>query len=209
MEKCKQTRRQKVPGLSSSSSSSSASTSRPKDQSKSSGESEAPTDPMTTRRAKHGRGKPMQTNPEMQASGSRGLAHTANEINKEDPTQGIPDWLQPFTENLEDLQTHVPAHPSEREISDSEGDASKVETQKRKHNIYTHFPEDQSCDIILRTKITRVPCRRRNDGSMPRAEKFGDLITADHKVTNEGSESLNNHRYAVVVQDLATQWIQS
>ena len=41
-----------VPGLSSSSSSSSASTSRPMDQSKSSGQSEASTAPMTTRRAK-------------------------------------------------------------------------------------------------------------------------------------------------------------
>ena len=38
---------------------------------------------------------------------------------------------------------------------------------------------------------------------------FGDLITADHKVLSEGCESRNNHRYAVVVQDLATQWIQS
>ena len=36
----------------------------------------------------------------------------------------------------------------------------------------------------------------------------GDLIAADHKVLNEGSESRNNHWYAVVVQDLATQWIQ-
>ena len=44
---------------------------------------------------------------------------------------------------------------------------------------------------------------------VPRAEKFGDLITADHKVLNEGGESRNNPRYAVVVQDLATQWIQS
>ena len=43
----------------------------------------------------------------------------------------------------------------------------------------------------------------------PRTEKFGDLITADHKVLNEGCESRNNHRYSVVVQDLATQWIQS
>ena len=37
----------------------------------------------------------------------------------------------------------------------------------------------------------------------------GDLITADHKILSEGSESRNNHRYAVVVQDLATQWLQS
>ena len=38
---------------------------------------------------------------------------------------------------------------------------------------------------------------------------FGDLITADQKVLSENCESRNNHRYAVVVQDLATQWIQS
>ena len=80
-----------VSGLSSSSSNSSASTSRPKDQSKSSGESEASTDPMTTRRAKHACGTPMQTNPDRQASESRGLAHTENEMDEEDPTQGIPD----------------------------------------------------------------------------------------------------------------------
>ena len=34
-------------------------------------------------------------------------------------------------------------------------------------------------------------------------------ITADHKVFNKGCESRDNHRYAVVVEDLATQWIQS
>ena len=38
---------------------------------------------------------------------------------------------------------------------------------------------------------------------------FGDLITADHKVLSDNCKSRNNHRYAVVVQDLATQWIQS
>ena len=41
------------------------------------------------------------------------------------------------------------------------------------------------------------------------AENVGDLKKADHKVPFEGCESGNNHRYAVVVQDLATQWIQS
>ena len=38
---------------------------------------------------------------------------------------------------------------------------------------------------------------------------FGDLITTDHKVLSGKCESRNNHRYAVVVQDLATQWIQA
>ena len=35
------------------------------------------------------------------------------------------------------------------------------------------------------------------------------LVKADHKVLNEKCESRDNHRYAVVVQDLATQWIHS
>ena len=38
---------------------------------------------------------------------------------------------------------------------------------------------------------------------------FCYLITADHKVLSEGCESRHNHRYAVVVQDVAIQWIQS
>ena len=62
------------------------------------------------------------------------------------------------------------------------------------------LPEDQN---------HKAPCRRRIGRVVPRAENFGDLITADHKVLSEGCESRNNHRYAVVVQDLATQWIQS
>ena len=41
------------------------------------------------------------------------------------------------------------------------------------------------------------------------SRKNGDLIMADHKVFSEGCESRNNHRFSVVVQDLATQWIQS
>ena len=78
-----------------------------------------------------------------------------------------------------------------------------------KHNVETHFPKDRNCEICQRTKITRAPCRRRIGGAVPRAEHFGDLITADHKVLSERCQSRNNLRYAVVVQDLATQWIQS
>ena len=78
-----------------------------------------------------------------------------------------------------------------------------------KHSVYTHFPKDRNCEICQRTKITRATCRRRNGETVHRAENFGDLITADHKVLSENCESRNNHRYAVVLQDLATQWIQS
>ena len=60
-------------------------------------------------------------------------------------------------------------------------------------------------EVCLRTKRTRTPCRRRTGEAPPWAEKFGDFVTADHKVVNEKGESQNNHRYAVVVQDLAKQ----
>ena len=71
-----------------------------------------------------------------------------------------------------------------------------------KHSVYTHFPKTRNCEICQRTKITRAPCRRRISGAVPRAEIFGDLITADHKVLSEGCESRNNHRYAIVCAGL-------
>ena len=40
-------------------------------------------------------------------------------------------------------------------------------------------------------------------------ETFGDFITADPKVLWEECESRNNHRYAVIVQDLSTQRLQA
>ena len=95
----------------------------------------------------------MQTNPDKQVSGIRGLAHTENDMDEEDPTKGIPYWLQPFTENLEDLETHVSAHPSEREISDSEGDASKVVIRKRKHSIYYSLLQRPKLRHMLENQI--------------------------------------------------------
>ena len=78
-----------------------------------------------------------------------------------------------------------------------------------KHSVYTHFSKDRNYEICKRTKITKAPCRRRNGEAVARAANFGDLITADHKVLSDNCETRNNRRYAVVVQDLATQWIQA
>ena len=131
-------------------------------------------DPEATRGDKHSCVKPMLTDRDNQATGNR---EPANEMNRE----GISVWLQPFTVNLEDLEAHVLAHSSERANSDSEGDATKVEAQKRKHSVHAYFRKNQKRSIL-------------------RSEKYGDLTTAEHKILNEGRESRNNHRYAVVVQ---------
>ena len=74
---------------------------------------------------------------------------------------------------------------------------------------FSHFPKDRNCEVCLRTKMTRAPCRKRTGDQVLWAQKFGDNITANHKVLNEGGDSGNNHRYSVMVRDLATQWIQS
>ena len=75
----------------------------------------------------------------------------------------------------------------------------------RSTDFLTHFPKVRNCEVCLRTEMTRASCRRRIGEALPQAEKFGDLITTDHKVLIEEGESRNNHRYAVVVQDLVTQ----
>ena len=110
------------------------------------------------------------------------------------------------------MDDRVPEHRDSHASSSHE--ISLEPTSKRsedlgKHSVYTHFPEDRNCEICQTTKITRAPCRRRIGGPVHRAENLGDLITSDHNVLSENCESRNNHRYAVVVQDLATQWIQS
>ena len=73
-------------------------------------------------------------------------------------------------------------------------------TQNLGRTFFIHFPKDRNCEVCLRTKITRAPCRRRTGEVLPRAQQFGDLITADHKVFNEEGESRNNHLYAVVAR---------
>ena len=120
----------------------------------------------------------------------------------------IHEWLQEFRENLVDER--VPEHRDSHASSSHEPSLEPMRSvDLGKHSFYSHFPKDRNCEICQRTKITRAPCRRRIGRVVHSAEKFGDLITADHKVPSEGCESRNNHRYAVVVQDLATQWIRS
>ena len=106
-------------------------------------------------------------------------------MNKEDQTQGILVWLQPITVNPEDLEAYVLAHSSAREIRFGRWCFKRRDTKNWSTSILTHFRKKQKRSVL-------------------RAENYGDLITAEHKVLNEGRESRNNHRYAVVV--LATHW---
>ena len=98
----------------------------------------------------------------------------------------IPEWLQEFRENLVDDRV-----PERRDSHDSSSHEPSLEPAPArsadlgKYSVKTHFPKDRNCEICQRTKITRAPCRRRIGEALLRAENFGDLITADHKVLSE------------------------
>ena len=70
------------------------------------------------------------------------------------------------------------------------------------------FPKNPNCDICMKSKTTEASCRRRAGTVLPRAEKFWWHDNCRSQVCAE-SESRNNHRHVVVVQDLAPQWLQS
>ena len=140
-----------------------------------------------------------RSNEEATEDCSKGVAGNCNR-------EGVPEWPEDFTENLEIAEVLAPA-----DISHDSDLERPMKVASRKHSIFTHFPKDQNREVCRSEprKITRVSCRRRAGNSVFRTEKFGDLTTADHNVLNEGSASRHNHRYSIVVQDLASQWIQS
>ena len=70
----------------------------------------------------------------------------------------IPEWLQEFTEILVD--DRVPEHRDSHASSSHEVSLEPTSTRSEdlgKHSVYTHFPEDQNCEMCQRTKITRAP----------------------------------------------------
>ena len=123
-----------------------------------------------------------------------------------DRLRDLPEWLEEFTDNLEDTEVHAPAHTTQD--SDSERLTKVVSKLNQGSTVF-----------ILTSQKTEIPksacepkwygalCRRRTCEVVLRAEEFGDMITADHKVPNELGKSRHYHRCVVVVQDLATQWI--
>ena len=85
-------------------------------------------------------------------------------------------WLKPFTVNLEDLDRCARTFFWKSELRFGRWRFKSGDFKKRKHSVHAYFRKNQKRSI-LRTE------------------------TVEHKC-----ESRNKHRYAVVVQVLATQW---
>ena len=68
------------------------------------------------------------------------------------------------------------------------------------HNVHIHFIQDRNARLASGPKLLGFRAEDAKGEAMLRADNFGDLITADHKVLSDNCESRNNHRFAVVVQ---------
>ena len=84
---------------------------------------------------------------------------------------------------------------------------AKVVSGSGKHSVFSHFPKSTNCNLCL-----RINCRRRTGTVVPKSTTFWWFDNRgsqnSHKILKRERESRNNHRYAVVEQDLATQWLQ-
>ena len=120
----------------------------------------------------------------------------------------MPEWLQEFRENLVDER--VPEHRNSHASSSHETSLEPMRSvDVGKHSVETHFAKKPKLRDLPEDQNHKGAVQKTYWQSRTSCNFFGDLITADHKLLSEGCESRNNHRYAVVVQDLATQWIQS
>ena len=84
------------------------------------------------------------------------------------------------------VDDEVPEHKDSHASSSHE--VSLEPTSKRredlgKHNVHIHFPQRPKLRDLQKDQNYKGPhAGRRNGEAVPHTEKFGDLITADHKV---------------------------
>ena len=108
-------------------------------------------------------------------------------------------------------------------VTDAGGDTLATGTQSKKgvigsqprgnHNVLlTHYSKDSNCEVCKKTNTSRARCRTKPEkrvGGIALSTKFGDLITAGHKIQNVGNESGCGHKHALIVQDDFTNVMQS
>ena len=84
--------------------------------------------------------------------------------------------------------------------------------KEAKHNVFTHFPKCPGCDICDATKMQKTSARivtGKDPEDRPPPAAFGDMLTADHKVMAQDEISKAGDKYALVIVDRFTKWLQA
>ena len=102
----------------------------------------------------------------------------------------------------------------ERLHSTSKMEHYKADTSKPtgRHNVSTYFPKDPNCEVCKLTKATRAPCRNRPEAREDRfrlPQKKLRCYSGGSERSHEENECRLQHRFAVVVHDPNSHWIQS
>ena len=69
-----------------------------------------------------------------------------------------------------------------------------------------------NCPVCSVVKMNRASCRsraRQEPDGLPRATHFGNMLTSDHKVLLENQASRHGDKYAIIIQDSFTKWLQA
>ena len=91
---------------------------------------------------------------------------------------------------------------------------SKTERLKREavsiDHMMTHVPKNPYCQACSRAKTVARPHRAHapSDGFGPPPEEFGDEVTADYLSVGPEELSWHGERFALVMYDRATRWLQ-
>ena len=108
----------------------------------------------------------------------------------DDCLQDFPEWLEEFAENLEDTEVLAPAHISRTQIRN----VLRKWHQNKKSIMFTFTSHKTKIAISACAPKLQRSLQKTLAKTKPRAQEFGDLITADHIFIKEEGESRNNHR---------------
>ena len=106
------------------------------------------------------------------------------ERTRRSPLRDLPEWLEEFSDNSVDEKASATGEAPASIFREPLHQGRSIKVVSDKHRIFIHSPKDRNCRVCKKTESTRAPCRKRTGNQVRRAEKFGDLITADHKVLN-------------------------
>ena len=102
----------------------------------------------------------------------------------------IPEWLQEFRENLVDDE--IPLQGDSHASSSREVSLEPITKRREdlgKHNVYTHFSKKTEIARSVKDQNYKGSVQKTQWRSRTSSRKFGDLITADHKVLSDKCES--------------------
>ena len=106
-------------------------------------------------------------------------------------------------------QAGIPPPPGLEESQESKNERLRREAASIEH-MMTHVPKNPFCSACSRAKTMARPHRANapSDGYGRLPEDFGDEVTADYLSVNPDDLSWHGERFAAVMYDRASRWLQ-